>query len=1423
MKLRNAGHYSIGLNLDTEAVGWAACDEEGMLLKFKGKPTWGIRHFTEAHKAKDTRLKRGQRRRHERRRQRIQALQGLFLKDMASVDPDFFVRLRQSRLLKEDKDDAIRDDHWPIFNGSDFAEPDYHEKFPTIYHLRKHLMESEVPEDLRLVYLALHHIVKYRGNFLYEDQGGTLSASNADATAAAEELAQAFSDYLDDCVDTDSSLNPNLEKMARALGAPGLSNKKRVEELAQALSPSGKDIAPRCKAVARACTGAKVNFATVFEGIEGEERSCASFALSKEEDVQEFLDKGCPDDAMGLFEAIQKAYSAYTLSGILKGSTCLSDAMIAAYDRHKADLKTIKALFREYLSKDDFREFFRGAKDGKGYDINGLVKGTYTSYVRCEKGSFKKDKVEIGTTHEDLIKRIKELCESAPALMEDERYKGRRDGNGDLVLDEDGDPVEPGIADRLDAGPECDFLLKQRTRANGSIPYQLHLEEMDAIIEKQGKFYPFLAENREFIESLVSSRIAYYVGPLYAGPDPLAPYASNPVDPTRRFAWSVRKPGMERAKAYPWNYEEIIDCERTADLFIRRMTGTCTYLLGEPVLPRHSLLYEEYCVLNELNGVKWCVKGGKPRRFDHVDKERIFKELFKNRASANVSADTLKRWLREEHGVQDVEVMGFQGDKDGFASKLSTYHDFCKIFGVKDLALAPLPESDIETIVHWNTVFEDRQILKAKLAETYGPDGNGKLTQEQIKRIVARRYVGWGKFSKKLLTGIKVPASVPSGFVSIMDILICGDPNDRLRQKVLMEIVTDKDLGFADAIETENDAFLSENDGYLRIANMPGSPSARRSATQAMRIVAEIAAIAGKAPSRICIEVNREGGRKGGLAKTRHKSLKDALTSFKNDEGLLDELEERKADLDDDRLLLYFQQQGRCAYSAERIDIAQLNSSLYQIDYIVPKAYIDDGSIDNRVLVKSNLNQRKHDSLLLDDSIVDARAAWWKTLRDNGLISDSKYSRLTCRSVSDRQLTAYLCRQLTETDRTIAYVRRMCEHEYPSTEIVLVRAATVNGIRANLELPRLKRLNACHHAHDAFLGCQIAEFIDRCYPRWKEGFNIALVRKRLQSIAEKTGYRMPGRSGFIADSMAFRRHVDQATGEILWDIDARNAYIKDVLRYKTYFTSRMTEIATGQFWPETIYSPKDNRNGPGLHTPLKSTARERNHEGYLDPQKYGGPTRPQNAYWFIFAAKDWKGKTKLFLEGMPIPLAQNGKVGLQEHAESLAKEKGYKEAVVLRRCIPLRQKLVIDGVPYCFYGSGEIRPAQELMVDWDLAEKLYLRQEDLTTADMAELYRQLSSAGAKIHPESARKCDLAGKAQAFEKLSREDKIEQLRIIARMFNGESQTVDLSLLGGAKHGGRVMISPADLSSIEWADESVTGMFEKRTPMDNPFKTS
>ena len=57
----------------------------------------------------------------------------------------------------------------------------------------------------------------------------------------------------------------------------------------------------------------------------------------------------------------------------------------------------------------------------------------------------------------------------------------------------------------------------------------------------------------------------------------------------------------------------------------------------------------------------------------------------------------------------------------------------------------------IEDIIYWITVFEDKDIVKRKINKQYAD----RLSAEQLKKILKLKFKGWGRYSSKLLNGIK--------------------------------------------------------------------------------------------------------------------------------------------------------------------------------------------------------------------------------------------------------------------------------------------------------------------------------------------------------------------------------------------------------------------------------------------------------------------------------------------------------------------------------------------------------------------------------------------------------------------------------------------------------------------------------------------
>ena len=334
--------YYIGLDIGTNSVGWAVLNEDFSLIKKNGKHMWGSRLFEDAETAASTRLLRQSRRRYERRKERIRLLQMLLERSVSEVDPSFFARLEKSFLLNV-KDDAEfgRDNIYNLFDGS-YTDKNYYREFKTIYHLRKKLCESTEKADIRLVYLALHHIIKYRGNFLHDEDFST----NANG---AETIVNAFIARLNTeiLVNEDGELYNFFDGISVADVCAVLSDtKKRKREKQKELRELWKDknFSKKADIFIDALLGYKVDLAAFFdyEIPEDKEKKEYSFNFS-DGDYDEKALKLAELFGADIAETIELMHAAYQdlmLRGLLgEGNSLISEGMIAIYDKHASDLK----------------------------------------------------------------------------------------------------------------------------------------------------------------------------------------------------------------------------------------------------------------------------------------------------------------------------------------------------------------------------------------------------------------------------------------------------------------------------------------------------------------------------------------------------------------------------------------------------------------------------------------------------------------------------------------------------------------------------------------------------------------------------------------------------------------------------------------------------------------------------------------------------------------------------------------------------------------------------------------------------------------------------------------------------------------------------------------------------------------------------
>lgn len=569
--------YHIGLDIGTSSIGWAVIGDDFKIKRKKGKNLIGVRLFKEGDTAAERRSFRTQRRRLNRRKWRLKLLEEIFDPYMAEVDEYFFARLKESNLSPKDSNKK--------YLGSllfpDISDSNFYDKYPTIYHLRRDLMEKDKKFDLREIYLAIHHIVKYRGNFLEKVPAKNYKNSGASIGFLLEEVNSLYKDIIGDesVAILNSGKFEDVEKIILDEETRNLDKQKSVGKLLVE-DKKKKNIVT---AFSKAILGYKFNIEDLLL-IESDEKNKLTFNDENIDDIFNELSHSLDDNQMDLLTKTREIYFKFKLNMIVPTGYTLSESMIEKYEMHKAHLK----MYKEFINT-------LNAKDRK------ILKNAYSDYINNEKA-------KAANAQENFYKTIKKTI---------------KDNNSDTAKK---------IIGLIDEG---NFMPKQRTGENGVIPHQLHQIELDRIIENQAKYYPWLAEenpvekNRKFakykLDELVTFRVPYYVGPLVDKTE------SNKNEKETKFAWMVRK---AKGTITPWNFKNLVDRTESANRFIKRMTSKDTYIIGEDVLPASSLLYEKFKVLNELNNIKVNKK-----KLDVEQKQHVYLDLFTTRK--NVTKDNL--------------------------------------------------------------------------------------------------------------------------------------------------------------------------------------------------------------------------------------------------------------------------------------------------------------------------------------------------------------------------------------------------------------------------------------------------------------------------------------------------------------------------------------------------------------------------------------------------------------------------------------------------------------------------------------------------------------------------------------------------------------------------------------------------------------
>lgn len=1410
------GEIYLGLDIGTNSCGYAVTDSNYNLLRIAGRDAWGVRLFEEAKTAKDRRIKRSARRRAVRKRLQNQWLQELFKDEIQKVDPHFFARLKYSNLDKEDKEanDKNLTSKYSLFNdivGKVFTDKEYYQKYKTVYDLRENLIEHPA-EDVRLLYLAIHSILTHRGHFLYETDFSNNQSEDALKNSFTE-LLNKISAYCEENYDKKNSLTITSDKADCVFALikdfnEGLPFRQIKDNFEKSLGAQTKID----KTVAAILISGKFKTSDIF-AVDKEDAIKIDFNDEKYEEQYGDLIKSLSENELAIVNLLQEIYSSIQLKKLLGDKNYICQAMVERYEKHNRQLKELKNFVKTYFPSKKKIIFNAGYKTGSNKEGKGKTQlNNYAAYCYSDLVSGKKAVMDKRVSQEEFYKFLKsELFEcEIENKIELDKFEERKQS----------------IINAMDKN---DFLLKLRSHDNIVLPNSLYIAELRQILDVNAKKYSFLNDKDDSglsvadkIVSIISFRIPYFVGPIG----------------NSEKGWINKNPD---ADFKPWTLNKIVNLDEAEDRFIQNMTNKCTYLPTEDVLPKDSLLYSKFRVLNELNNLK--INGN---AISVEAKQKIFDGLFKK--LKKVTAKKLVEFLKQENIINKNDEVALTGIDKEFANNYSSFVTLSSRFGED---FVDKYWEVFEKIIKYHTIISDKARLEKRIKREFNI-----FTDDEVKYLKSLNFSGWGSLSQKFLEGIKFADKKSSNpkleNVSVISALWNTNKN-------LQEIIFCKEYNLQEKLES-NIEKIQRDLVYDDVQNMYTSPAVKRGTWQAIIIINELKNKLGKYPDKIFIEVTRNDQIKGdeGRKDSRHKAV---MKKYKDKQlkldcqklsveynKLMEELNQKdNSNLRSEKLYLYFMQLGKDIYTGEPIDITKLgNDNIYNVDHIIPRSKIKDDSIDNKVLVSAAANLVKKDDYPIDSVIQIKQKYFWELLRKNRLMSDEKLARLQrTEEFTDKDADNFTNQQMVSTNQESKAVIDLLAKVYDNKRnIVFSKAMFVSEFRKYFNIYKSRDVNDFHHAQDAYLNVVVGNVL---FNRYTEGYWKKNHRKDDEQPENKNAKKTS-----VLEKL-FKRYVwSNQTGEIVWKGKESAMKVQAICAKCTPAISIMPyENKNGAFYDETLYKSSKNDKETKASFVLKE-------KGSLSSiEKYGGYNSLKNAYFMVVESIDKKGKVKKTIESVPIIIDykyRNDENKAQKIIDYLEKANDIKITKVIKAKLKFKSLLRIGGGLYVL--TGKTGNAYKILK----ADQWYLANDDIKYIKILEKYQNMSASikellkitdeeiivspavkegtnpliisrtknlylydlivnqlGKKFYAASA----ITGVVDKLR--DNREKFELLTIPAQTgmllnlvkYIGGAYSVDLTLIGGARESGATTISKniTDLN-ISLIEQSVTGLYEKES---------
>jgi CRISPR-associated endonuclease Csn1 len=518
-----------------------------------------------------------------------------------------------------------------------------------------------------------------------------------------------------------------------------------------------------------------------------------------------------------------------------------------------------------------------------------------------------------------------------------------------------------------------------------------------------------------------------------------------------------------------------------------KMLGHCTFERSEHRAPKASFTAERHVWLTRLNNVRITVDG-KSRPLS--DTERTIALLLPYESGENFTYKNLRKALVNAGLDATFKFTGFsypsakqieeQKAKDPEAAtmvKLSAWHELrltLKRVGLESewqqISTAAL-DSDARLLdqIGWVlSIYKEDDEVRAELSKLQLPGGEATLSAlltVRFDKFHALSLKALSKIVPHMMRGLRYDEACVQAGYHHSQLHQVGKGDQRLLPPLYSGRAPDGKMVFSEELD------------------VPRNPVVLRSINQSRKVLNALVKEYGS-PSAVHIELARDLSRPFDERRDIKKE-QDAFrerndidrTNFASEYGILG----RPRGGDFEKWRLYREQQGKCAYTTEPIDLGRLLEVGYvEVDHALPYSRSFDDSKNNKVLVFSKVNRDKGNLTPFEylDGKTDSQA--WRAFvafaQGNKSWRQAKLSRLLRKDFGKDESEEFRDRNLNDT-RYIAkffknYVERYLKLEKQADGSQTQRCVVLSGqltafLRARWGFIKIREESDRHHALDA--------------------------------------------------------------------------------------------------------------------------------------------------------------------------------------------------------------------------------------------------------------------------------------------------------------------------------------------------------------------